>query len=307
MPQISFRKIALTFFGALIICSSLAGQIDQIQSSPTVISAPLIKGLHTLSIHVRDTITHDSVFKFLINQLMLPVYYHPVKYRQTRYVGVYAGNMVLEPCGPYSYINYAMDNFRAIFFGMNFEVFESLAEGKRGLEARDIKHQVNKGSIYIRDSVLCNENLFAALYEVPDREKRDSLRLLLINQKKESPGIEYISEISIGYKEEVNLLKWKEFLHPYEFDENNICRINDSLQIHFSQEHFNQVKGITFKVQSLLQTKEFLLDRKLKIIQSDDKILLDPVLAYGLSVYFKETLMSRVRKFRTKTNSGKLF
>ncbi len=279
------RSACISISGWLICCASGLAQSESIRELKGYDPPPIVAGIHTLSIHVRDTLSHDSVNNFLVEKLMLPVYYKPVKYRQTRYSGVYAGNMVLEPCGPYSYINYATNEFRAIFFGMNFEVFESLDTSQEILEKRGILHQVNKGSIYIRDSVLCNENVFAALYEIPDKEKRDSLRLLLIKQGKESPGIEYISEISIGYKEEENLLRWKEFLYPYEFDENR-CRINDSLQICFSQEDFNQVKEITFKVQSLSQTIEFLRNQNLRTIQTGDKLLLDLVQTFGLLINF---------------------
>ena len=104
----------------------LQTNIAQTKSSlPPVVhkTNPIFSGIHTLSIHVRDTITHDSVFHFLVDKLKLPVYYNPVRYGKRKYVGLYAGNLVLEPCGPYSNFSYASDVFRAIFFGLTFEPF----------------------------------------------------------------------------------------------------------------------------------------------------------------------------------------
>ncbi|MBA7535487.1 hypothetical protein ES705_27743 [subsurface metagenome] len=287
--MINFFKIhCLTLIGIIMICQFNFAQIETSKDPTNLEIAPIISGVHTLSVHVRDTISHDSVYQFLVHKLMLPVYYTPEKYGQRKYAGVYAGNMVLEPCGPYPNIDYAIDNFRSIFFGMNFEVYKSLASSEQALNNRDIKHQINKNSIYVRDSILCNENVFTALYEVRDKKKRDLLRNTLITNVKNKPGIEYIKEIFIGYKEEVNFLKWKEFLYPLEFGKNDVCQINDSLQIHFTRGNINEVKGITFKVKSLVEAKQYLVKNKLFTTASDKKIKLNQTQSFGLSIFFSD-------------------
>jgi len=220
---IAFMLISQIGFTQTDISSTSSGSND----------APLISGIHTLSIHVRDTLTQDSVTRFLRNILALPVYYTPVKLGIRRYSGLYAGNMVLEPCGPYPNISYGSDEFRAIFFGLNFEVHESLESGEGALKNLGIKHQVNNGSIYIKDSLLCSENVFTALYKVSDEEKRDSLKQALWSLKRKHPGIEYIKDIAIGYKKEIHFAKWKEFLHPLEVDDCGYCPLNDSVRLQF--------------------------------------------------------------------------
>lgn len=284
----NFRILYLTIAGLFIIFQSIFAQTGPSKNSKNPETVPLVSGVHTLSIHVRDTILHDSVYQFLVHKLMLPIYYTPLKLGQKKYAGIYAGNMVLEPCGPYENTDYATDNFRAIFYGLNFEVYNSLESSEQALNMRGIKHQVNKGSIYIRDSILCNENIFTALYAVNDIEKRDSLRNTLKTIVRSEPGIEYIKEILIGYKEEVNFLKWKEYLYPLEIGENDICQINDSLQLHFTRGRINEVKGITMKVESLEKTKQYLLENQLFITGSDKKIKLDHTQSFGLTIYFSE-------------------
>jgi hypothetical protein len=196
--------------------------------------------------------------------------------------------MVLEPCGPYGNIDYATNDFRAIFFGLNFEVSNSLSSCEKALRSRGIDHQLNTGSIYIRDRMLSNENIFTALYEVNDKLKRDSLQNKLRNQDRINPGIEDIKEVRIGYKDELNYQKWKEYLYPLEFVQNYICQINDSLQLSFSKGDINEVKAITFKVESLQQAGQFLMDNQFSFTVSKNRISLDPLQTFGLFLHFSD-------------------
>lgn len=281
-------KIHCIILIGIFSCQNIFAQIEIFKDTENLHAAPIITGVHTLSVHVRDTILQDSVYQFFLSKLKLPIYYTPVKYGQKKYAGIYSGNMVLEPCGPYQNIDYASDSFKAIFFGINFEVYESLAVSEQALLMRGIKHQVNIGSIYVRDSILCNENIFTALYEVRDKKVRDSLRNSLISNVENKPSIEYINEIFIGYKEKMNLLKWKDFLDPLEIGKNGICQINDSLKLHFSKGDVNEVKGITFKVNSLEKAKQYLIKNNLFGSVSNKKIKLNQRQSYGLSIYFTD-------------------
>jgi hypothetical protein len=62
----------------------------------------IVSEVAVLKIHVSDTNTHDTVFRFLTDVLKPPVDYYPVMAGQRRYAAVYAGNLFIEPCGPYS-------------------------------------------------------------------------------------------------------------------------------------------------------------------------------------------------------------
>lgn len=263
--------------------------IDQTEEYPVYLpESPLVSGVHTLSIHVNDTISHDSVYRFLVQKLGLPVYYTPVTYGFRKYAGLYAGNMVLEPCGPYPEIEYAKENFRSIFFGLNFQVPGSLQSSEQVLAKLGIRQQVNRGSIYIRDSTLSIENIFVALYEVRDEEQRGSLRQELISDTLLHPGIEYIKEIVIGYKEEKFLEKWKEFLHPLVINPDGFCQLNDSLQLHFKRGEINEVKGITCKVKSLYKAEQYLRDNDLFGSVAGNKITMDGSHSFGLMVSFTD-------------------
>jgi hypothetical protein len=258
------------------------------QATSTVIPGSLINGVHTLSIHVQDTITHDSVYRFLTHTLGLPVYYTPVTYGVRRYAGVYAGNMVLEPCGPYPGRGYYSSEFRAIFYGMNFQAADSISVCDRVLEARNIRREVHPEFIYIRNPELSNGNVFAALYEVTDRERRVILRDWLNSCSREGAGIEYISEIRIGYGSHSSLQAWQDLLHPIMIDENGNCFLNDSLRIHFSPDDYNRIKGITFKVRSLEQSYLFFNSLALVENLSEEQLYLNPPKVFGLELKFTQ-------------------
>ena len=272
----------LLFFILILIIGVCYGQFRKDHHPAGNASSYRITGMHTLSIHTRDTNTVVSIYRFLKEKLKLPVYYTPVTIGARKYAGIYAGNMVLEPCGPYENRHYATDEFRAIFFGVNLSVNDPLNYFDQLLNELNISHQVNQGSIYILDSLLSLENIFTALYEIGDKNKRDSLRNLLASTSR-SPGIQYISEIEIGYQGEENIRRWKEYLSPLEF-EDDVCRVNDSLRIRFERDRINEVRSITFKVKSLNRARQYFEDNRVKFSDSVNLIRLDPDGVFGLTV-----------------------
>src|ERR1700690_3283719 len=82
-------------------------------------SQPIVSKIALLSIHVSSAAIHDSVYHLLTDKLGLSVDYYPLTYAERRYTAVYAGNLYLEPCGPFTNFTYASKNFKAIFFGLN--------------------------------------------------------------------------------------------------------------------------------------------------------------------------------------------
>lgn len=256
---------------------------------------PVFSEFHTLSIHVRDTLTHDSLFHFLTDKLKLPVYYYPLRYGRRKYAGVYSGNMVLEPCGPYSNFKYAANDFKAIFFGLTFEPFKTISMAATALDKRAIHHQVpGDGEIYLQeDSALCGDNMTISLIDrlgekQNDKRKMDSLRYVMSADSENELGIEYVKEICIGYKDNSNLQKWKELINPSELTNNEIWKANNNLEFHFIKSHIKEVQSLTFRVKSLEKARQYLLKNNLFGSLHDDKIELNKTLTFGLSIYITE-------------------
>ena len=283
----------LILLGMIMLFQTNMAQRESAHDSIVLKTIPLFSELHTLSIHVRDTITHDSVFHFLVDKLKLPVYYYPVTFGQRKYVGVYAGNLVLEPCGPYSNFSYAANDFRAIFFGLTFEPFKSISMSSMGLADRKINHQTGDTYIYLqKDSTLCGDNITVSFMDkndkINDRRKIDSLRYNMAANNENELGIEYIKEICICYKDGSNLKKWKELISPKEFINNRIWKESNILEFHFIKSNIKEVQSITFKVKSLEKAKRYLLKNNLIGSFIDNKIELDRTQAFGLSMYITE-------------------
>ena len=308
---------SLLVLGLMLVSQNNQAQKKSAEDAVAPDAIPLISGLHTLSIHVRDTLTHDSVFHFLVDKLKLPVYYYPVTYGKRKWVGVYAGNLVLEPCGPYTSFLYGSDDFRAIFFGLTFEPFETISRSAEGLTDRKIVHQSGDTYIYLHnDSALCGDNITISfmdrgLSKSFDKIIMDSLRYAMNTDKEikykvfertddELPtsyktvnyynelGIEYVKEICIGYKDLSNLQKWKELISPCELIENEIWRESNLLEFHIIKSKIKEVQSITFKVKSLENARRYLINNNLFGGLVNGKILLDKAQAFGLTIYLTD-------------------
>jgi len=286
----NLKFIFLTLIGIIVTENSFSqGNARQEYIAPETI--PLFSRFHTLSIHVRDTITHDSVFHFLVEKLKLPVYYFPVKAGARKYAGVYAGNLVLEPCGPYSNFSYASNNFRAIFFGLTFEPFKTIPLSAKGLVDRKIPHDEGDTYIYIKDPELCDENItisFIGQGKIEYKRIFDSLSLAMTKDTENELGIEYVKEIWIGYKDNNNLQKWKELISPDKLANNKIWAESNLLEFHLIKSRIKEVQGITFKVKSLEAAKQYLLKNNLPGDYIDSKIILNKNLTFGLRICLTE-------------------
>lgn len=287
------KCFSLIFASLTLSLQPLIAQKESAQDRSIPKTDPLFSGLHTLSIHVRDTITHDSVFHFLADELNLPVYYYPLTMGKRKYAGLYAGNLVLEPCGPYSNFFYASDDFRAIFFGLTFEPYKSIFHTANALLERKISFEAGDNYVYLKDSLLCGENITISFMDKGDERtgdirKKDSLRHELTTRSKNELGIEYIKEIQIGYKDNAGLERWKKFLSPNEMAYNEIGMLSNLLEIHFVNSNIKEVQSITFKVRSLEKARQYLEKNNLFGRITADKIQLNTFRTFGLSIFISE-------------------
>jgi hypothetical protein len=250
---------------------------------------PVISRVSVLSIHVRDTLVHDSIFHFLTDKLGLSVEYYPVRWNERKYAGVYAGNMFLEPCGPYSNFKYATNDFRAIFFGLNCESDRSLSSLAEDLTARHIEI-MKDDIIHITDTAVIKPNIYFGISSghIQNKVSEDSLRSVMVKNNINGPGIERIKEIRIGYPDNYCLERWKELIMPSQISDEGLCKINNDQTIRFVKSNIREVNGIVFKVRSLKKAKDWLIVNKLLGDMSKDEIALDRPKTFGLIILFSE-------------------
>jgi hypothetical protein len=216
-----------------------------------------------------------------------------VTFGKRKYAGVFAGNIVLEPCGPYSDYKYASNTFRAIFFGLTFEPAESLPSTASGLTRREIQY-IATGDEYINitDSALCGENITIGFMEksgkTRDRIMMDSLRLRMSASIENESGIEYVKAISLGYKNNSNLNKLKDFFSSPDLRNNEVSLEINNPEFRFVKSNIREVQSITFKIRSLEKTKQYFLKNNLTWSIINKMVLLDKRQTFGLSMYFTE-------------------
>ena len=256
---------------------------------------PLIAKISVLTIHVSDTIVHDSVFHFLSDQLGLPVEYYPVRWGDRKYAAVFAGNMFLEPCGPFTNFKYARDYFKATFYGLNCESDRTISSLEQDLIARKIIFTKNN-SIVITDTAITKQNLYFGISQrevlsqikIKDEWAEDSLKVVLKNTTQNYAGIEAIKEVWIGYTGKGYAGKWNDLAKPGVISNTNIWKIRADQSIRFVKNDRMEVMGIVFKVRSLEKTRQFLMEKKLLGKSDIDFIELEPAKVFGLRVYFSE-------------------
>jgi hypothetical protein len=102
------------------------------------------------------------------------------------------------------------------------------------------------------------------------------------------PGIEYVKEIRIGYKDHTNLQNWKGLISPDKLINNKTWAESTILEFHFVKSRIKEVQGITFKVKSLEKAKQYLLKNNLFGGYVDNKIILNKTQAFGLHICLTE-------------------
>jgi hypothetical protein len=225
-------------------------------------TTPVVTKIHTVSIHVKDHQIHDGVYRFLREDLQLPLVYEPVTLGGRRYVGLWAGNLVLEPCGPYANIAYATPDFRAIFCGLTFEAYQSSQQSSGQLERRQIKYKPLGAFVIINDPNLCQGNLVASIMDNPDRVREHQKHEALTSKFKENQGgplgLQYVSEIQVGYTDLQDIDAWETLLAPARQVDPCQWQLSDGPALHLLKSQRKEIKGVVFKVNSLEAATRYL-------------------------------------------------
>jgi hypothetical protein len=252
-------------------------------------NTPLVSAVAILTIHVSDTNVHEKVFRFLTDVLKLPVDYDPVRAGQRRYAAVYAGNLFIEPCGPYSNIPYPRKDFKALFYGLNCTSDRAPAAIVRDLGRLKLAHEsAGPGTFRILDASIAEGVYFAISskgQDKPGEAREASLRAAMMANSTDSPGLEYVKEIWLGYAGPADLQGWKEFLGPSGRVNDTLWRLSKNQSIRFVRSEVRGVQAIVCKVQSLQRAERYLRQTGTYGRLVGGMIELDETKTCGLSIY----------------------
>jgi len=102
---------------------------------------PAAGDLHTVSIHVDGVEAYNATFRLLSEDFGWPVIYGKLltaeDYARRNYAGIWAGNVVLEICGPYPK-EFAPGDRPARLHGLTFRPYESPEKSATELKERGV-------------------------------------------------------------------------------------------------------------------------------------------------------------------------
>jgi hypothetical protein len=252
------------------------------QTNETILSRVCV-----LTIHVRDTNTHDKVFRFLTDVLKLPVDYYPAMLGERRYAAVYAGNMFIEPCGPYSNMQYPRKDFEALFFGLNCSSDRSSSGMIAALRRLSIAYTADSETFRIEDASLAEGIYFAissTAQNKPGEGKETSLQSAMVASSRGGPGFEYVKEIWLGYAEPADLNVWKKFLGASGRVNDTLWKLSKNQSLRFVRSEVKGVQSIVCKVRSIEEAEQYLKKTKSFGRRVDGRIELDKTRTCGLSI-----------------------
>jgi hypothetical protein len=255
-------------------------------------AAPVVSRVHTVSIHVKDHDVHEAVHRFLRDDLQLPVVYTPVVYGERRYVGLWAGNLVLEPCGPYANITYATPDFDAMFYGITFEAYESSARSTVQLDERRIQHEPPYAFVVLSDPNVCGDNLIVSIMDNPGRDKERAKHQGLTSELRDNQGgplgIQHVEEIRVGYTEQQNVTRWQALLAPFQRRRGRRWQLDSGPALRLVNTDLKEINAVVIKVASLESAARYLESKNMLGHRSDNHVTLKTPNGWNFTILLQE-------------------
>ncbi len=287
--------------------SFLAGFVAAVLGTPVFTHAapesalpaptPIFSRIHTVSIHVKDFQTFNSAFHFLSDDLKLPKKWGqewtPGTKAKRMYAGFWAGNICIEPCGPYDTDRFE-SNARAMFFAITFLPFESSKASARELDMRGLTHNDKKVFLSVTDPHLSSGNCGVCIMDVgrENREKDNAREAELQTEFASTQGgplgLIGVEEILVRYTCDEGRRRWERLLEPIRSNAENLGRLGDSPAIRLIKDSRTGLAGVVWKVRSLATATRVLKDRGMLGKVQDRQVQIVEAKTCGLTIFLRE-------------------
>jgi len=272
-------------------CNPPAAQSDL--PAPT----PIFSRIHTVSIHVRDFQTFNRAFHFLSDDLKLPKKWGqewtPGAEAKRMYAGFWAGNICIEPCGPYDADDFESDA-RAMFFAITFLPWESSEASVRELDRRALTHNGQKVFLSVTDPHLSGGNRGVCIMDVgrEDREKDNAQEAELQTEFAAAQGgplgLMGVEEILVRYTGGEGRRRWERLLEPVRPEAENLWRLGDGPAIRLVKDSRTGLAGVVWKVRSLATATSVLRDSGMLGEVQDRQVQIAEEKTCGLTIFLRE-------------------
>jgi len=255
---------------------------------------PVISRVSWITVHVRTQATFQSLYQLLKENLEIPVYFFPEKYGTASYTGIWAGDVILEICGPYPKNPNWSNGVMVRCNTLAFRPFETAGTSEVELQKRLINYDGPEGSptINLKITELNTVGMPVNISDPSHALKRqqiiyDSLSAVLQNRNGGPLGFRYIEEIHIGYKSDEYLKKWKRFLEPLK-SKGNLWHLPQKPNIRFMKSDSENIKALVFKVESLEKAMNYLRNNNMLGDVGKDMVTINKNTTKGLTIILKE-------------------
>jgi len=291
----TFKISLLT--GLVAVVLGTPGCIHSTQKSNLPATTPVFSRIHTVSIHVRDFQTFNSVFRLLNDDMKLPKKWGQEWTPQTEakrmYAGFWAGNMCIEPCGPYDTDEFE-DDASAMFFAITFLPFESSQASAAELARRGLTHDGRKVYLSLTDPYLSGGNRGVCIMDVgPEDREKDNARHAELQTEfaaaKGGPlGLVGVEEILVRYTSDESRRRWVRLLEPARPNAENLWRLGDGPAIRLIKDSRTGMAGLVLKVRSVATATRVLKDRGMLGKTRDGQVQIRKDKTSGLAIFLRQ-------------------
>jgi len=273
---------SITFIVVLFLsgCRNLSVLNDT--SSNTESSTSIISGAYWITVHTRDDETFDMLYEFFNDELKFPVYFHPEKWGNARYTGIFAGNVVLEVCGPFQIPG---TEIMARCNTLIFRPFESVEASADELSRRRILIKPDQKNLNVPDL-----EIPVGINPVKDPNeisRRQALVAELKERKGGAIGLKNVKELYIGYNSKERLDRWSNFLEPAKHQK-NLWYLPEEPNLRFIEDENERIQAIVLRVESLQKATDYLRRNNILGKQSKKSVEIAKKKTGGLRIILEE-------------------
>jgi hypothetical protein len=279
--------------GLVLVASGMPGFIAFDQQAHT----PIFSKIHTVSIHVKDFQAFNSVFSFLSEELNLPINWGekwtPDIAADKIYASFWAGNICIEPCGPYTTDEFESDA-KTMFFAITFLPYESSKVSAIELERRGLKHNGNMSFLSVTDPSIDTGNCGICIMGLgdetreKDRARESELQTEFALRNGGPLGIIRVDEILVRYTSDADLRRWESLLMTTQKTGENLWKLRDGPAIRLIKDSRTGLAGIVLQVRSVTRATKTLEAEGMLGKVNDDEVQIAEEKAYGLTIVLRE-------------------
>jgi hypothetical protein len=207
------------------------------------------------------------VFCFLRDDLELPSNWDqqwtPGTEAKRKYAAFWAGNMCIEPCGPYATDEFDGDA-KAMFFAVTFLPHESSKASAEEFDVRGLAHNGQKVFLSVTDPHLSSGNCGVCIMDTgPDSRKKDSVREAELQREFAAAqggrlGLIGVEEILVRHTCDEGRRRWASLFEPFKPEGGSLWKLGKSPSIRLVKSSRTGLEGLVLKVRSLAAAKKAL-------------------------------------------------